>query len=97
VPTRDQQAGLRLEDIPHPSLGQILRRNRLDAKIRRAGGPSDGAGRRTSRYGAVWAGAGGGVLAGCAVRAPQEQASQTYAVVPAAQVSAPRVLSEKGH
>ena len=36
VLTRAQQAGLRLEDVPRPSLGRILRRNRLDAKIRRA-------------------------------------------------------------
>jgi hypothetical protein len=36
LPTRAQQAGLRLEDVPRPSLGRILRRNRLDAKIRRA-------------------------------------------------------------
>ena len=33
---RPAPAGLRLEDVPRPSLGQILRRNRLDAKIRRA-------------------------------------------------------------
>jgi hypothetical protein len=43
-----------------------------------SGGSSDGAGRRTRGYGAVRAGAGGGVVAGCAIRAPQEQASQTY-------------------
>jgi hypothetical protein len=36
LPTRAQQAGFRLEDVPRPSLGRILRRNRLDAKIRRA-------------------------------------------------------------
>jgi len=47
VPTRVQQAGLRLEDVPRPSLGQILRRDRLDAKMRRAlGRSSDSAGRR---------------------------------------------------
>jgi hypothetical protein len=34
--TRAQQAGLRLEDMPRPSLGQIIRRDKLDAKIRRA-------------------------------------------------------------
>jgi len=36
VPTRAQQAGLRLEDVPRPSLGQIIHRDRFDAKIRRA-------------------------------------------------------------
>ena len=36
VPTRAEQAGLRLEDVPRPSLGQLLRRDRLDTKIRRA-------------------------------------------------------------
>jgi len=36
VPTRGQQAGLRLEDVPRPSLARIIRRDRLDAKIRRA-------------------------------------------------------------
>ena len=36
VPTRGQQAGLRLEDVPRPSLAQLIRRNRLDTKIRRA-------------------------------------------------------------
>jgi hypothetical protein len=35
VPTRAQQAGLRLADVPRPSLGQIIRRDRLDAKIQR--------------------------------------------------------------
>jgi hypothetical protein len=43
-----------------------------------SGGSSDSAGRRTRGYGAVRAGAGGGVVAGCAIRALQEQASQTY-------------------
>ena len=36
MPTRAEQAGLRLEDVPRPSLGQLLRRDRLDTKIRRA-------------------------------------------------------------
>jgi hypothetical protein len=36
VPTLAQQAGLRLADVPRRSLGQIVRRDRLDAKIRRA-------------------------------------------------------------
>jgi hypothetical protein len=34
--TNSAQTGLRLEDVPRPSIGQIIRRNRLDAKIRRA-------------------------------------------------------------
>jgi hypothetical protein len=62
-----------------------------------SGGSSDGAGRRTRGYGAVRAGAGGGVVAGCAIRAPQEQASHIPAVPPAVQVSAPLMLSDKGH
>jgi hypothetical protein len=36
VPTRAQQAGLRVEDLPRPSLGQIIRRDKLDAIVRRA-------------------------------------------------------------
>lgn len=36
VPTRGEQAGLRLADLPRPSLAQLIRRDKLDAKIRRA-------------------------------------------------------------
>jgi hypothetical protein len=36
VPTRAQQAGLRVEDIARPALVMLIRRNRVDAKIRRA-------------------------------------------------------------
>ena len=36
VPTRAQQAGLRVEDLPRPSLGQIIRRDKLDAIVRKA-------------------------------------------------------------
>jgi hypothetical protein len=36
VPTRAEQAGLRLEDVPRPSLAQLIRRHKLDAKVRRA-------------------------------------------------------------
>jgi len=34
--TRAQQAGLRLEDVPRPSLAKLVRHHRLDAKVRRA-------------------------------------------------------------
>jgi hypothetical protein len=44
-PTRAAQARLRLEDVPRPSLAQLVRRDKLDAKIRRGLGRSaDGAG-----------------------------------------------------
>ncbi len=36
VPTRAQQAGLRLADVARPSLVKIARQNKLDAEIRRA-------------------------------------------------------------
>jgi hypothetical protein len=34
--TRAERAGLRLEDVPRPSLAKLIRRHKLDAKIRRA-------------------------------------------------------------
>ena len=34
--TRAQQAGLRLADVPRPSLAKIIRQYRLDAKVRRS-------------------------------------------------------------
>ena len=34
--TRAQQAGLRLQDVPRPSLAKILRERKLDAKVRHA-------------------------------------------------------------
>jgi hypothetical protein len=49
VPTRAQQAGLRLEDVPRPSLARIIRRDRLDAKIRRALGQVLGWRRRAKK------------------------------------------------
>jgi len=36
VPTRAQQAGLRLADVARPSLAMIARQNKLDAEVRRA-------------------------------------------------------------
>ena len=36
IPTRAEQAGLRLEDVPRPSLARIARQHRLDAKVRQA-------------------------------------------------------------
>jgi hypothetical protein len=36
VTTRAHQAGLRLEDVPRPSLAKIIRRDKLDGKIRQA-------------------------------------------------------------
>ena len=42
IPTRAEQAGLRLEDVPRPSLARIARQRRLDAKVppgARAGPP----------------------------------------------------------
>ena len=49
--TRAQQAGLRVEDLPRPSLRTLVRRHKLDAPIRAAqradgllnGGDMDGA------------------------------------------------------
>jgi hypothetical protein len=34
--TRAQQAGLRLEDVPRPSLATRIRRYKLDARVRQA-------------------------------------------------------------
>ncbi|HEX9546381.1 MAG TPA: hypothetical protein VF942_03540 [Acidimicrobiales bacterium] len=34
--TRAQQAGLRLEDVPRPSLAKLRRRHKIDAQVRRA-------------------------------------------------------------
>jgi hypothetical protein len=34
--TRAQQAGLRLEDVPRPSLAKSARERKLDAMVRRA-------------------------------------------------------------
>jgi len=34
--TRAQQAGLRLEDVPRPSLAKRRRRHKLDAQVRQA-------------------------------------------------------------
>ena len=34
--TRAKQAGLRLEDVPRPSLAKLRRRRELDAQVRRA-------------------------------------------------------------
>jgi hypothetical protein len=34
--TRAQQAGLRLEDVPRPSLAKLRRRHKLDAQVRQA-------------------------------------------------------------
>jgi hypothetical protein len=34
--TQAERAGLRLEDLPRPSLAKLIRRHRQDAKIRRA-------------------------------------------------------------
>ena len=34
--SRAQQAGLRLEDVPRPSLAKLRRRNKLDAQVRQA-------------------------------------------------------------
>jgi hypothetical protein len=36
VTTRAQQAGLRLEDVPPPSLAKLRRRYKLDAQVRQA-------------------------------------------------------------
>jgi hypothetical protein len=36
VPTRAQEAGLRLEAVPRRSLGQLIRRHKLDAQVRQA-------------------------------------------------------------
>ena len=48
MPTRAQQAGLRVEDLPRPSLGQIIRRDKLDARRGRIG--TDGAGEGCDRF-----------------------------------------------
>jgi hypothetical protein len=34
--TRAQQAGLRVEDVPRPSLARLRRRHKLDAQVRQA-------------------------------------------------------------
>jgi hypothetical protein len=34
--TRAQHAGLRLEDVPRPSLAKLRRRHKLDAQVRQA-------------------------------------------------------------
>jgi hypothetical protein len=34
--TRAQQAGLRMKDVPRPSLAKLRRQHRLDAKVRQA-------------------------------------------------------------
>jgi len=34
--TRAQQAGLRVEDLPRPSLAKLRRRHKLDAQVRQA-------------------------------------------------------------
>jgi hypothetical protein len=38
--TKAQQAGLRLEDVPRPSLAKLRRRHKPDAKVRQALGRS---------------------------------------------------------
>ena len=37
--TRAQEAGLRLVDVPRPSLAKLRRRNKLDTQVRQALGP----------------------------------------------------------
>jgi hypothetical protein len=34
--TRAQQAGLRVEDLPRPSLARLIRQHKLDAVVRKA-------------------------------------------------------------
>jgi hypothetical protein len=57
LPTRAQQAGLRLEDVPRPA-GSSDGIGSTPRSAEPSGGPSDGAGRRTRGYGAVRAGVG---------------------------------------
>jgi len=49
VPTLAHQAGLRLEDVPRPSLARIARQRRLDAKVRQVLGRSSEDGRKRRR------------------------------------------------